>query len=557
MAKRNTKTVFDDKAVRKKAWIDLLNAKYTVEILNALALGLYLKAHGTEPPQNAIPDLGDMRTFIEDDAQQDRGTWIVAAAKFTQWLIRNRTLKEEPNRIVLPKGIASLSELTLYLEGGIIVNRDGFVVSMLDGDNIHKPYSVFGFPEGREKAPSISFIIEDVHTTWRSCSNKVIRKYGHPLAAVIEAWQNRPLEVDSTRRYDEKRPGAIMRFPRGNIDRELFSESEPTGELKRFADNSVIPKLQMVLPGIQRGSVIRNPNKVLLTHVDGVPTQSRRGAVSPELRIFVEAIMQVPPKERIVTVKITVDELIKRLYPNGFNWTNQSPKLLAAIHNTDLLTVPFVNASGNMQYGWAPVKLNTMDFHRRNDDVVFTVTLPEDVKGGPMVEKKIVRKLGLYSAPKWQAYLAMCDLFYRYGVYKGKDGKFYIADPTKPVDRRNDEGYLVNAEGEVIYGPSGKPLSNPYNAVALEQLDREPDQRAIEKYPIVPFEDMLMACFPGTGMDTVKNKRDYMKKAKKHFEELADKFETIRIHERYDDGWRILPAKSHIETYRGVSNKNE
>ena len=115
---------------------------------------------------------------------------------------------------------------------------------------------------------------------------------------------------------------------------------------------------------------------------------------------------------------------------------------------------------------------------------------------GRWLRKNLCVLLGLISAPKWQAYFALCDLFHRYGVKKGKDG-FYIEDPTKPVERRNADGYLLNTQGEMIYGTNGNPLTDLYSQEAVDQLDREDSQQGIDEYPIVPFEDMLKAAFPG------------------------------------------------------------
>ena len=394
-------------------------------------------------------------------------------------------------------------------------------------------------------------------------------KAKHPLSDIVTAWQNRPPEIESTRERDHKLPVWIARFPRGNFDVDLFSDGD-VGELREFANNQVLPKLQMVLPGFERKSVIRDPNKLVLANVDGVAKKTRAGAVSPELRIFVEAIMAVPANERMARVKIKLDVLIARLYPAGFNWTNQSPRLLTAIRNMDRLTVPFINSSGNIQHGYAPVKLNTMNFQRRNDDVIFSVTLPDSVSGGPMVEKHFVRLLGK-SAPKWHAYLTLCDLFYRYGIYKNKDGEFNIYDPTKPKVNRNADGYLLNAQGKVLRSDSGRPLKNPYSTAALSQLEREDDPKAAEKYPIVSFDDMLKACFPGRVYKNASERGEYLKRAKQHLEELADvpskafndkklkplvSLNAIKII-GHADGWQFLPRKSHIRVYRGVANSGE
>lgn len=395
----------------------------------------------------------------------------------------------------------------------------------------------------------------------------------NPIRAVVKAWQNRPPEIDSTSIYDSKRPVTFMRHFRGNYDIELFSESpsDDAGSLKRFAGDVVLPEsVQVLLPGIPRESVIRDPNKVMLAHVGGVPKSTRKGGVSPEVRIFVETIMQMTPNTSVARIGLKFGDLVERLYPNGFHWTNQASRLIEAIHNIDNLTVPFVNSSGRVQRGWAPVKLNTMEFSRRDDDIAFTVSLPKDAKKGPMVEKKYVRLLGLLSAPKWHAYLALCDLFYRHGVNKNKGGQFYLADPTKPVERRNERGYLLNARDEVIYGEKGQPLIELYDPDAVEQLDREANQRGIDKYPIVSFDDMLKACYPGRVYKNASEKAEYLRRAKQHFRELADlpskafgekKGEEkaphiIRIIE-HADGWQFMPGQSHINAYRGVSYRGE
>ena len=395
----------------------------------------------------------------------------------------------------------------------------------------------------------------------------------HPLTDTVQAWVTQPPEIESTSIYDTKRPAAILRFPRGNFTLEMFSDNSPGGSLKRFADDSLLPQsAQLVLPGIQRKSVIRDPSKMLLTQVAGVPTTTRKGGVSPEVRVCVEAITQTPPKERMAQVHVVLGDLIDRLYPNGFNWTNQASTLIKAIKNIDNLTVPFVNSSGRIQKGWSPVMLNTRELSRRDDDVVFTVSLPKDATVGPMVEKKYVRMLGLISAPKYQAYFALCDLFHRRGIKKGNGG-FYIADPTKPVERRNSEGYLLNAQGQVIYGTSGKPLIDPYDSEAVKQLDREPNHKGIGEYPIVPFDDMLKACFPGRVYKSTSEKTEYLNRAKKHFRELYNLPSKafgkkgkkkapyiIKIIEDPDgppDGWKFLPGESHVKVYRGISDGGE
>ena len=531
-------------------------------MLDALARGKWIKAHGTECPPRQIPTVDDLVEYTAFITDSDIDQVTEQIEQLSRWFFQK--VHDHDNVTVqagwiVPRHVLPCHTLIHYIKTGFSeksISENETLYHLLTGHNVRRPMT--------KPVVHIPFYPENVffytYKAWIEAKGDGF-KGSPPLSLLIELWHNQPPEIESTQRYDHKRPVWIARYPRGNFDLDLFSDSGDMGELRRFADDTVLPGIQMVLPKVQKKSVIRDPNKLLLAHVDGVATKTRAGAVSPELRIFVEAIMSMPVNERIARVKIKLDELISRLYPDGFHWTNQSPKLLAAIRNIDKLTVPFINSSGNIQHGYAPVKLNTMNFQRRNDDVIFTVTLPDSVSGGPVVEKHFVRLLGLKSDPKWQAYLTLCDLFHRYGIYKNKDGKFSIYDPTRPVERRNDKGHLLNAKGKVIRSDKGEPLSNLYDPEAYEQLDRESNQWAIDQYPIVSFDDMLKACFPGRVYKNGSERGKYLKRAKEHFEVLAHvssktfgnkPLNAIQL-VRHANGWQFLPGKSHIKVYRGVA----
>ena len=564
-------TDFDVKVARVRAWDDFLNApkKPTEEeqanaIARAWASGAYIKEHEKPPPDDAIPAFADVVAHTE---------------KMTDFEIAE-ALEDANQLAAFAPDAAGDCETFRYglVTRFISPGKDARIGKMIEAAAQHFGLAKKDVPEDVILGLYNDFFSPEktviaIHKAYVEAETKGYEGR-FPFAGPVEAWQNRPPEIEATTIYDARRPAAILRFPRGNFTVEMFSDSSPGGSLKRFADDSLLPQsVQMILPGIHRKSVIRNPSKMFLAHVAGVPTTTRKGAVSSEVRVCVEALTQTPPKERMVQVHVVLGDLIERIYPNGFNWTNQAPKLIAAIRNIDNLRVPFRNTSGRIQTGWAPVTLNTKELSRRDDDVVFTVSLPEDAIVGPMVEKKYVRLLGLISAPKWQAYFALCDLFHRRGLKKGKNG-FYLADPTKPVERRNEEGYLLNAQGEVIRGTSGEPLIDPYGSEAVKQLEREDNQEGIDEYPIVPFDDMLKAAFPGRVYKSSSEKAEYLKRAKKYFRELADlpskafgekkgkKTELkaphiIKINEEQPDGWQFLPGESHVAVYRGVSTGGE
>ena len=517
--------------------------------------------------------------WIGDASESERRAWVIDAYNFAVWVIEHKAEKkvstDKKFTLTMPQGFEELSLVIVFIVGDDDrLDKDGILMSETNARVSNSPYPTLALGSilstlSMKDGPNFYEAVKGAWAAWVSHEEEYTSMYPgakNPFGPSVEAWVTQPLKIESTNIYDARRPAAINRFPRSGFTVELFSDSSPAGSLKRFADNSLLPQsIQLILPGIQRKSVIRDPSKMLLTQVAGVPTTTRKGAVSPEVRVCVEAITQTPPKERLVQVHVVLGDLITRLYPNGFNWTNQAPTLIEAIKNIGNLTVPFINSSGKLQRGWAPVILNTTELSRRDDDVVFTVSLPEDATKGPMVEKYFVRLLGLISAPKWQAYFSLCDLFHRYGVKKGDDG-FYIVDPTKPVERRNDDNHLLDAQGEVIYGTNGEPLIDLYSPEAVEQLDREPNQQGIDHYPIVPFDDMLRAGFPGRVYKNASERTKYLNRAKQHLKELADKpskaFGEKKGKEKapniikivkHPDGWQFLPGESHIKVYRGVS----
>lgn len=590
MVKQNSKnsTSVDYIQRGKEAAAALFNVIEPDDILAELER--FFCAKHEKPAKKDRLNLEKWREWGENAPVYDRKAWAVDAIRFAQWLMVHKTKRKTKNTVTFPPGLEDVGFLIAYIKGEKIPHRnkvfheqnnflmatenDGVFLAEIEQENSSLTINLMWMipswiANSTGDPPSIAQATKGACAAWVEHHEEY--KGFHPLARSVEGLVLQLPKVESTSIYDARRPAAIMRFPRGNFTVELFSDSSPAGSLKRFADDSLLPQsIQMVLPCIQRKSVIRDPIKMLIAHVGGVPTTTRKGAVSPEVRVSIEAIMQMPPKECVAQVCIKLGDLIDRLYPNGFHWTNQGLKLIEAIYNIDYLRVPFINSSGKLQRGWAPVTLVTKELSRRDDDVVFLLTLPDDTTVGPMVEKKYVRLLGLLSAPKWQAYLALCDLFHRHGVKKGKDGKFYIADPTKPVERRNKKGYLLNAQGEVIRGTDGEPLIELYSPEAVGQLDREPNQWGIDQYPTVPFGDMPKACFPGREYKTTSERTEYINRAKQHLKELADKPSKafgekkgeekapniIKINE-HSEGWQFLPRESHIEVYRGISTGDE
>ena len=145
---------------------------------------------------------------------------------------------------------------------------------------------------------------------------------------------------------------------------------------------------------------------------------------------------------------------------------------------------------------------------------VLDVELPPNATHGPMVMKDALRMTGEKPLPQFNAYLAISEVWDRFGTQGGK-----IIDPTKPV---------------LYKQPGGERVRNP----------------KADQYPILSNLDLMTACFPNLIFDSMQpnQKREYLTRAKKCIEGLQNAGH-IEI-EKARSGWRILPTASHTKTYR-------
>lgn len=128
-----------------------------------------------------------------------------------------------------------------------------------------------------------------------------------------------------------------------------------------------------------------------------------------------------------------------------------------------------------------------------------------------------------------------------------------LVDPTRPVERRDDQNRLVDTTGKPLVNRNGKPIKSPYHPEAVPQLDREPNTEAIRRYPLLTDEDLILACFPNGY--PVKNRREYLRRAKGHWQRLED--DGIVVIHKEQNGWRILPSPEHLNAHRALRNASK
>lgn len=385
-----------------------------------------------------------------------------------------------------------------------------------------------------------------IHKLWAAVDKKHKKAFYHPIAAMVQAYLQETTATHCSAEHNRKYPVAVLKHPMANVRELAFTENEVGEVFKTPARVDQIQQMELelrcdcdasVLPGIMPLQVVRTA---------GLKPQTRSGAVSHELRIFFEAMMALQPNQHRADLMFRLGDLINYLYPNGkFNWTNQIPHIKRAfsvLHTH--ATVPWIDDQGSLRE-WRPVAVRAplIDDATRETPIYIEVQMPPDARRGHMVIKGVHRHIGMKSAAQWNAYHIAAYLWDKHGTVNGK-----LVDPTRPSERRDNQNRLVDATGKPLLNRNGKEIKSPYHPEAVRQLEREPNTDAIQRYPVLPSEDLILACFPN-GYNK-KARRVYLKRAKAHWQQLeADGY--IVIHkERH--GWRILPSAEHLKAHRAL-----
>lgn len=399
------------------------------------------------------------------------------------------------------------------------------------------------------KISSLEDGIIAIHELWDTVNKIHKGEYHHPIEAVIKAYLEELTAKHISAEYDRMHPAAIIKSPLGSIKdvKHIDADENTFAILREFTKNPNVNQLEQLslfdMPQSQE-TVLPDIMFLEIASPFGITPKNKKGAVSHTLRIFFEALMALEPNENNQVISFKLGDLIQYLYPNGkFNRTNQLRYIIKALNILHFYaTIPYEITKD--RYGkWRPVIVrNLIDENSRYKDKIYLdVRLPPDTMQGMMIEKMRLRILGQTSAPKFSAYLSACFIFDKYGT---RDGK--IIDPTKPVIHQNNEGYLLDQNGNELRDHKGKRLKNPYQRNAIEQLTREPNPNRTQ-YPILSNADLIKAC----NLQNLSQQGIALIRSKKHWNELEH--DGIVKIDKYRTGWRIMPSKQHVQTYRAIA----
>ena len=394
---------------------------------------------------------------------------------------------------------------------------------------------------------NISEPIQQIHQAWQLAIESD-PELMHPLAPLVRAWLTEQTAKRIDGEYDRKHPVAIVdKSHMGSIrDVIVYSDKEyPIGEIRTSApppqtSQIEIPALdtQSTLPAVLPFQAVKI--------VSGIETQ-KNGVYPMPIRLFWEANFALSQGVTQETIRFALGDLLQFLNPNGkYNRHEHLPYVLNALHSLFFLRIPYRDNPDNpkTEVDWIPVLPRTVPNVNSGDDasIILEVKLPPDTRQGMMIEKEKIRQLGKYSAAKTNAYLTACWIFDQYGTMRKG-----IIDPTRPLEQRDAEGFLLDENGNRIVTPRGKPIRNLFAPEAIRQLPRV-DNKSRKAYPILNFADLTRACYP-KGYPQGENAK-YQKRALKAWQDLEK--EGVVVIERLQSGWRIMPSASHIGHYRAL-----
>ena len=241
------------------------------------------------------------------------------------------------------------------------------------------------------------------------------------------------------------------------------------------------PERQLILPAMSaadRPTIGTAPWLELFDRLGGQSMQRGTGAPAA-LRLWIEALAWASPAARngrLGAIPLTVRDLRDALWPNGWNRGKQLPALIDACRRINGLA--FLEApDGRSQ--WAPVLWRQIPGRaaQLNDPVLLEVHLPPiaGAGAGAAFHRPTLRTLGLRSAPEYRAYLALIDLWDRYGRRGGAaPGRFLPA--LDPAQRRQ----LVFGDDDTARNPATLRSRQRDADRAIENLE---DQGVIELRP--------------------------------------------------------------------------
>ena len=336
-------------------------AKTTSEIIAAIARAAWWKEHGnTQCPDHMIPTESDLCKYV-----QVSGGGIVA---------------NDPGEARGPRLFIDVSES----KASTVVADD-----QIEHSTMHRLSD-----------------IKTAHADFIALSTG--DRGPHPLEQLVQKWQESPPLVERETRKDKRILPKIEVLP--------VHPAREHGMLFGGLTDGRRP-LETELPLFPQFSE-RNRVAILdIVDAAGLPIMAKGKGAPLALRFGIRSLLTVKPQDRhrdSVRLAITLGELAAGLYPT--RWRNRDwPKLrnvLLEARNYGML----VNGGRSLWFPWAVRQLPAEHAPSIDELVVIDLAFPPGSAEGPLIDLAALDQLGVESAPRYRAYLAVHSLNWQNGV---------------------------------------------------------------------------------------------------------------------------------------------
>ena len=297
----------------------------------------------------------------------------------------------------------------------------------------------------------VNSFAELAHLAWEE-AEKTVPDIKHPLAPLIHAWQEGPVEVlpvrdaDGQLRGDTIMPRISMRESGAQADRLYLTPAH----IGVDSDGA-----QSVFPGFEQANIARRipllPVNLYDLGVEAGEARGGRGGAPIPARMLVKLAsapsVSVRHGERFVTYAITLRDLRDALYPPEFldgrprrarSVGEIWPRIRQAIRiiNNEA-TIPVLDPKTGYGYYHSLLRINE-NFGRIDLDMPINVVLdiPPEVEGGVQLPKRL-DMWGAESAPAYRALIGLSFLWHEPGRTHAPSGGRWLRktglDPYAPL----------------------------------------------------------------------------------------------------------------------------
>ena len=388
------------------------------------------------------------------------------------------------------------------------------------------------------------------HNIWKE-KHETNSSLKHPFVSLIEAWFKLPSQIEPER----KRVGILPSSLRGARALEylpgLAPEEAPLGNQGQEA----------MLPGLAsiEGTIV--PTAIVQTWARGGGTELNRGRGAPlSKRIFYEVLTEmsfdarrIPGRKHII---LTLRDLRDWLYPredgkrHNFRPQRDIEKIRDALWEVDQMRIKVIPPGDKVPTNWRVIDVRAFPDPHLDSRVEFYIELPPGSSGGALIDRYAMRRYGLVSAPQHSASLGMAYYWDKYGTYNGRR---ILA--TRPRVARNSEGNAIGADGQAILDQRQRPITGfsdesliflneagyPVQGRTLSErrkLAHRERNPAVDRYPVLLANDLLMLCYPESAADL--NSNTSRKSRNLRFKRLERAKDTLEQME--DDGYCVIES---------------